>query len=74
MWQKVKKVKVRVYSPDIDSRFSGLYINYTQVLELTLSQSQLPGKNAAQFSAAVAFHTLFYLVPMTSGWTEALWS
>ena len=35
---------MRVYSPDIPYRFSGFNINYTQVLELTLSQSHLPEK------------------------------
>ena len=50
------KVKVYVYSPDIPAcRFSGLYINYPQVLELKLSQSHLPGlgENAAKVSVAV---------------------
>ena len=41
---KGKKVKVYVYSPDIPvNRFSRLYIIYPQILELTLSQSHLPG-------------------------------
>ena len=62
---KVKvKVKVYVYSPDIPvNRFSGLYIIYPQVLELTLSQSHLPGEHAAQFSAAVAIRTVPSFVP-----------
>ena len=40
--------------------FSRLYINdpLIPVLQLSLSQSHLPGKNAAQFSAAVAIHTV----------------
>ena len=41
--------KVCVYSPDISSRYSGLYISYSHVLELTLSQSHLPGENAVHF-------------------------
>ena len=46
---KVKvKVKVKVYRPDIPCRFSRLYINYSQVLELTLSVSSP--------STAVAIH------------------
>ena len=32
-------------------------------MELTLSQSQLPGENTAQFSAAVANHTIPIFVP-----------
>ena len=35
------KVTVYVYSPDIPSRFGGLYINYPHVLERTLSVSSL---------------------------------
>ena len=61
VYRKYKKVKVKVYvfSPDIPvNRFSGLYIIYTQVLELALSQSHLPGENAEQFSAAVAIRTV----------------
>ena len=57
-------------------RFSGLYINYPQVLELTLSQSHLPGENKAQFSAALAIHTepiFFHPVPIAAGWTEVQW-
>ena len=50
--------KVYVDSPDMAVyNFSGLYINYPQVLEFTLSQSHLPGERTAQFSAAVAIHT-----------------
>ena len=58
----MSKVKVHVYSPDILSKFTGLYMSYTQVLELTLSQYHLPGENAAQFSAAVAVHTVPFFV------------
>ena len=57
------KVKVCVYSPDIPCSFSRLYINYPKVLELTLSQSHLPGETAAQFSAALANHTVLIFVP-----------
>ena len=56
-------LKVYVYSPDIPSQFSRLYINYPQLLEITLSQSHLPGENAAQFSAAVAIHRVPIIVP-----------
>ena len=51
-------IKLAIYSPDIPEGSSDLYINYPQVLELTLSQSHLNGENAAQFSAAVAIHTV----------------
>ena len=44
-------------------RFSGLYINYCQLLELTLSQSHLPGENTTQFSAAVAIRIVPIVVP-----------
>ena len=63
-----------VYSPDIPvNRFSGLHIIYPQVLELALSQSHIPGENAAQFSAAVVIRTVpifVHLVPITNGWTS----
>ena len=52
-----------VYSPDIPSRFRRHYIHYPQVSELTLSQSHLAGENAAQFSTAVAIHTVPIFVP-----------
>ena len=39
-------------------KFSGLYINYPQMLELTVSQSHIPGDNAAQFSASEAIYTV----------------
>ena len=58
---KFIQLKVYVYSPDIPSRFSRLYIKYPQVLELTLSQSNLPGVNAAPFSAAEATWYLLLL-------------
>ena len=54
---------MHVYSPDIPSRCSGLYINFPQVLEHILSQSHLPRENAAQFSAAVAIYTVPIFVP-----------
>ena len=47
-----------IYSPDIPEGSSDFTINYPQILELTLSQSHLPGEDAAQFSAAVAIHTV----------------
>ena len=53
-----------VYSLDIPvNRFSGLYIIYPHVLELALSQSHLHGENVAQFSAAVAIHTVPIFFP-----------
>ena len=71
------KVKVHVYSPDIRAyRSSRLYINYSQVLKLTLSQFHLQGENAAQFSSAVAIHTVQIFVPpgtQFAGWKEAVW-
>ena len=59
---EIIKVKVYIYSTDIPSRFSRFYINYPQVLELTLSQSHLPGENASQFSSAVALYTVPMLI------------
>ena len=56
--KKKVKVKVNVYSPDIPSRFRGLYISYPQVLEPTLSQSHLSGENAAE-----TIHTVLIFVP-----------
>ena len=70
------KVEVYVYSPDITSRFSGLYINYPQVLELLLWQSHLSGEHAAYYSAAVGIMQCqfwFHLVPITAEWTVAVW-
>ena len=59
------KVKVYVYGPDIPSRFSGLHINYVQVLELTLSQSHLLGE-CATISAAVEMQTVpIFILPST---------
>ena len=40
---KVKTIRMHVYKPDILTRFSELYINYPQVLELIHSQSHPPG-------------------------------
>ena len=61
------KGKGSVYSPDIRSRFSRLYIIYPQVLELTLSQSHL------QFAAAVAIHTvpIFVLLGTHYWWVDS---
>ena len=72
---KGKTVKEYVYSPGIQVyRFSGLYIDYPQLLELTLSQSHLPGENSAQYSAAVAIHKFsLHLVPITIGQKEVVW-
>ena len=53
-----------------------IYINYPQVLELTLSQSHLTGKNAAHFLQLKPFTQnifLFHLTLITAGWTEAAW-
>ena len=64
---KVKvNVKVCVYSPDIPSMYSGLYINYPQVLKRTLPQSHLPGENAGNFLQLKPF-ILFHQVPVTAG-------
>ena len=63
---KYKKVKVNVYvySSDIPvNRFSGLYIIYLQVLELTLSQSHLPGENAAHFLQLKPFTQYQFFFP-----------
>ena len=57
------KVKVCVYNPDIPRRFSGFYSIYPEVLELTLSQSHLPGQNAVQMSATVAIHAVQIFTP-----------
>ena len=57
------KVKVYVYSPDIPVG-SADFTSITQVLEFTLSQSPLPGENAAPFSAAVAIRTVPIFVPL----------
>ena len=51
------------------------YINYPQVLELTLSQSHLPRENAVHFlqlNPLTQSYFLFHLVPITTGWTEAV--
>ena len=54
---------MHAYSNRYPHTFSRLYINYPQVLELTFSQSHLPGENAAQFAAAVANHTAPLFIP-----------
>ena len=67
---------MRVYSPDIPVGSADFYINYPQILELTIAQSHYPGEIAAQFSAAVATYRCqfsFHLVLVTAGLTEAVW-
>ena len=49
-----KELKFSETTPRYPRRFSGVYIKYPQVLELTISQSHLPGDNAA----AVAIQTV----------------
>ena len=76
------KVQVYVYSPDIPSRFIGLnIIIYPNgvgcwVLKCTLSQSHLPGENAADFlqlQPITQYQFSFQLVRIASGWTDAVW-
>ena len=43
-------------------RFSGLYNNYPQILELTLAQSHLAEEYSKQFSTAIAFHIAIIFV------------
>ena len=53
-----------VYGADIPKyRFRGLYLNYPQMLELTLSQSLLPRENAGQFSAPAVIHIVPIFIP-----------
>ena len=59
----VEKLKMFIYSPNIPSRFCGLYINYPHILELTLSQSHLPGENAALFLQLKPFTQYQFLIP-----------
>ena len=64
-----------VYSPDIPSRFSGLYINYPGYWD-PLSLFLFPGEKAAQISAVEAIHTVpmfINLVPITAGCTDVMW-
>ena len=56
-------VKVRVYSTDMSSRFSGLYINYPHVLELSLSKSNLLGRNTTHFLQLKTFTQYQLFVP-----------
>ena len=48
-------IDVHIYSPNIPTASADFYINITvhpQVLELSLSQPHLPGKNTVHFFAA----------------------
>ena len=56
------KVKVYVYSPDIPGSLVNFTL-FTPGIGITLSQSLLPGENAAQCSAAVAIRTVPLFVP-----------
>ena len=61
---KIKvKVKVAIYSPDIPEDSSDFYINYPQVLELTFSQSHLPGENAAHLLQLKPFTQCYDIYP-----------
>ena len=63
------KVKVYIYTRDIPIRFSGLYINYPQVLEHSFTVSPPWGECSHSDSTNFSFH----LVPITAGWTEVVW-
>ena len=64
-----------MFSSDIPRNAADFTSITPQVLDLTPSQSDLHGENAVIF-AAEAIHTVSIcrsLVPITAGWTEAVW-